>query len=107
MTNLITVTAQIGKCIYHIEMEQKSSYAEMLTEVENALEIKNKPIKITVINAAEQVLPGLSQKISDGAKEILEQAEVNVLNSSKVIALEKNKVIIESKGEKEIDLVRL
>ena len=45
-TNLITVTAQIGKCIYHIEMEQKSSYAEMLTEVENALEIKNKPIKI-------------------------------------------------------------
>ena len=46
MTNLITVTAQIGKCIYHIEMEHKSSYAEMLTEVENALEIKNKPIKI-------------------------------------------------------------
>lgn len=45
-TNLITVTAQIGKCIYHIEMEQKSSYKEMLTEVENALEIKNKPIKI-------------------------------------------------------------
>ena len=45
-TNLITVTAQIGKCIYHIEMERKSSYAEMLTEVENALEIKNKPIKI-------------------------------------------------------------
>ena len=46
MTNLIIVTAQIGKCIYHIEMEQKSSYLEMLTEVENALEIKNKPIKI-------------------------------------------------------------
>ena len=45
-TNIITVTAQIGKCIYHIEMERKSSYAEMLTEVENALEIKNKPIKI-------------------------------------------------------------
>ena len=45
-TNLITVTAQIGKCIYHVEMERKSSYAEMLTEVENALEIKNKPIKI-------------------------------------------------------------
>ena len=44
--NLITVTAQIGKCIYHIEMERKSSYSEMLTEVENALEIKNKPIKI-------------------------------------------------------------
>ena len=46
MTNLITVIAQIGKCIYHVEMERKSSYAEMLTEVENALEIKNKPIKI-------------------------------------------------------------
>lgn len=45
-TNLITVTAQIGRCIYHIEMQRKSSYAEMLTEVENALEIKNKPIKI-------------------------------------------------------------
>ena len=40
-TNLITVTAQICRCIYHIEMERKSSYAEMLTEVENALEIKN------------------------------------------------------------------
>ena len=44
--NLITVTAQIGKCIYHIEMERKSSFAEILSEVENALEIKNKPIKI-------------------------------------------------------------
>ena len=46
MNNLITVTAQIGKCIYHIEMERKSSYAEMLTEVENAKKNKNKPIKI-------------------------------------------------------------
>ena len=45
-TNLITVTAQIGICIYHIEMERKSSYSEMLTEVEDALEIENKPIKI-------------------------------------------------------------
>ena len=45
-TNLITVTAQIGKCTYRVEMERKSSYAEILTEVENALEIKNKPIKI-------------------------------------------------------------
>lgn len=51
--------------------------------------LKNKPIKITVINAADQVLPGLSQKISDGAKQILEDSGVNVLNSSKVIALEK------------------
>ena len=44
--NLITVTAQIGKCIFHIEMERKESFAEILSEVENALEIKNKPIKI-------------------------------------------------------------
>ena len=45
-TNLITVTAQIGKCIHHIEMERKVSFAEMHSEVENALEIKKKPIKI-------------------------------------------------------------
>ena len=45
-TNLITVTAQIGKCIYQVEMERKESFAEMLNEIENALEIKNKPIKI-------------------------------------------------------------
>jgi NADH:ubiquinone reductase (H+-translocating) len=62
--------------------------------------LKNKPIKITVINAADQLLPGLSQKISDGAKQILEESGVNVLNSSKVIALEKNKAIIDHKGEK-------
>lgn len=62
--------------------------------------LNNKPIKITVINAADQVLPGMSQKISDGAKTILDDLGVIVLNSSKVIALEKNKVIIEQKGEK-------
>ena len=45
-TNLITVTAQIGKCIYHIEMERKESFAEMLSEIEMALEISDKPIKI-------------------------------------------------------------
>lgn len=45
-TNLITVTAQIGKCIYQVEMEHKSSYAEMLSEIEMALEISDKPIKI-------------------------------------------------------------
>ena len=61
--------------------------------------LKNKPIKITVINAADQLLPGLSQKISDGAKQILDDLEVKVLNSSKVIALEKNKAIIDHKGE--------
>lgn len=62
--------------------------------------LKNKPIKITLINAADQVLPGMSQKISDGATAILKDAEVKVLNSSKVIALEKNKAIIDHKGEK-------
>lgn len=62
--------------------------------------LKNKPVKITVINAADQLLPGLSQKISDGAKEILEEAGINVLNSSKVLALENNKAIIDHKGEK-------
>lgn len=45
-TNLITVTAQIGKCIYHVEMEHKSSYAEMLSEIEMALEVPEKSIKI-------------------------------------------------------------
>ena len=54
MTNLITVTAQIGKCIYHIEMERKSSFAEILSEVENALEIKNKPIKIIRYDKAHE-----------------------------------------------------
>lgn len=62
--------------------------------------LKNKPIKITVINAADQLLPGLSQKISDGAKEILEDADVTVLNSSKVMSLEKNNAVIEFKGER-------
>lgn len=61
--------------------------------------LKNKPVKITVINAAEQVLPGLSQKISDGAQSILEESDVTVWNSSKVIALEKNKAIITHKGQ--------
>ena len=62
--------------------------------------LKNKPIKITLINAADQLLPGLSQKISNGAKEILQEADVTVLNSTKVIALEQNNAIIERNGEK-------
>ena len=53
--NLITVTAQIGKCIYHIEMERKSSYAEMLSEIEMALEISDKPIKIIRYGKANQI----------------------------------------------------
>ena len=55
MTYLITVTAQIGKCIYHIEMEQKSSYSEMLLEIEMALEISDKPIKIIRYGKANQI----------------------------------------------------
>lgn len=66
--------------------------------------LKNNPIKITVVNAAEQLLPGLSQKISNGAKEILKEEDVEVLNSAKVIAVEENKAIIEKNGER-IELV--
>ena len=45
-TNLITVTAQIGKCIYHVEMERKETFAEILSEVATALEVPEKSIKI-------------------------------------------------------------
>ena len=45
-TNLITVTAQIGKCIYQVEMERKESFAEMLSEVAVALEVPEKSNKI-------------------------------------------------------------
>lgn len=61
--------------------------------------LKNHPIKITVVNAAEQLLPGLSQKISLGAKQILEDAKVDVMNSAKVIAIEENSAKIECHGE--------
>ena len=44
--NLITVTAQIGKCIYQVEMERKESFAEILSEVAVALEVPEKSIKI-------------------------------------------------------------
>ena len=33
MSKIITVTAQIGKCIYHIEMERKETLAEIISEV--------------------------------------------------------------------------
>ena len=46
MTNLITVTAQIGKCIYQVEMERKESFAEMISEVAVSLEVSEKSIKI-------------------------------------------------------------
>lgn len=65
--------------------------------------LANHPVKITIVNAAEQLLPGLSQKISNGAKAILEDADVTVLNSAKVISLDKNQSIIEYQG-KQINL---
>ena len=44
--NLITVIAQIGKCIYHVEMERKETFAEIISEVATALEVPEKSIKI-------------------------------------------------------------
>ena len=46
MSKLITITAKIGKCIYHIEMERKESLAEIISEVAVALEVPEKSIKI-------------------------------------------------------------
>lgn len=46
MTNIITVTAQIGKCIYQVEMERKVSFAEIISEVAVALEVSETSIKI-------------------------------------------------------------
>ena len=46
MSKIITVTAQIGKCIYHIEMERKETFAEILSEVAIDLEVPEKSIKI-------------------------------------------------------------
>lgn len=46
MTNLITVTAKIGKCIYQVEMERKETFAEMISEVAVAIEVPEKSIKI-------------------------------------------------------------
>ena len=46
MSKLITVTAQIGKCIYHVEMERKETFAEIISEVASVLEISENSIKI-------------------------------------------------------------
>ena len=46
MSKLITVTAQIGKCIYKVEMERKETFAEIISEVASVLEISEKSIKI-------------------------------------------------------------
>lgn len=61
--------------------------------------LNKNPVKITVVNAADQLLPGLSEKISLGAKAILEDSNVNVLNSAKVISIEKGKANIEQHGK--------
>ena len=46
MSKLITVTAQIGKCIYKVEMERKETFAEIISEVASVLEISENSIKI-------------------------------------------------------------
>lgn len=46
--------------------------------------------QLTVINAADVLLPGLSSKISSGAQEILNELNVKVFNSSKVIEVGEN-----------------
>lgn len=61
--------------------------------------LKSKPVKITVVNAGPQLLPGLSDKISNGAKVILEEAGVQVMNSAKVIEIRENSAIVEYQGK--------
>ena len=46
MSKLITITAKIGKCIYHVEMEQKETLADIISEVAAVLDISEKSIKI-------------------------------------------------------------
>lgn len=46
MNKIITVTAQIGKCVYHVEMDQKNTFQEMITEIREQLEITHERIKI-------------------------------------------------------------
>ena len=46
MNKIITVTTQIGKCIYHIEMQTKNTLAEIINEVKEQLELTSQPIKI-------------------------------------------------------------
>jgi NADH dehydrogenase len=60
--------------------------------------LKAKPIEITVVNAADQLLPGLSPKVSLGAKELLEERHVKVLNSTKVVGIENNITKVEQGG---------
>lgn len=61
--------------------------------------LKSKPVKITLINAGTQLLPGLSDKISNGAKVILEQSGVQVMNAAKVVEIKENSAIVEYQGK--------
>lgn len=61
--------------------------------------LKNNAFQINIINASDMLLPGLSEKISNGAKKILEELKVNVLNSAKVIEVRQNCTIIERDGK--------
>lgn len=47
--NLITVRAQIGKCVYEIEMDEKDSLHSMQLEIEIQMELKNQEIEILEI----------------------------------------------------------
>lgn len=62
--------------------------------------LKEKPVQITVVNAADQLLPGLSEKISRGALDILSKAGVTVLNSTKVIEVQDGTTVVERGGER-------
>lgn len=61
-------------------------------------QLKNKPLKLHLVNAAPQLLPGMSDKISKGAAQILSDLDINVMNSTKVIAIEKGCVVVEKDG---------
>ena len=52
--NLITVTAQIGKCVYHVEMDQKNTYQEMITEIREQLDLTHERIKIIKYGKAHE-----------------------------------------------------
>lgn len=46
---MITVTVQIGKCIYKVEMEAKDTKEEIISEVKAQLEITKKNVIIKSI----------------------------------------------------------
>lgn len=60
---------------------------------------KATPLHISVLNAAGQLLPGLSDRISKGATDILSSRNVKVFNGSKVTRVGELEVVFESDGE--------